>query len=85
MNYVAGADLGGIVGSDKVEWCLLHVSPCHDGVGPVLDKEGGSKGVTPQDSQVEQTVALRVLDVEVTLVADQRVGNTLMAIKQSKV
>ena len=84
-SYVAGADLGGIVGSDKVEWGLLHVPPCHDGVGPVLDKKGGSKSITPQDGQVEQTVALRVLDVEVALVADQCVGDTLMAIKQSKV
>ena len=68
-----------------MEWGLLDVPPCHDGVGPVLDKEGGSKGVTPQDGQVQQTVALRVLDVKVTLVADQRVGDTLVAIEQSKV
>ena len=58
VSYVAGANLGGVVGSDKVEWGLLCVPPCHDSIGPVLDEEGGSKGVPPQDGQVQEAVAL---------------------------
>ena len=33
-----------------------------DGVGPVLDEEGGSEGISSQDGQVEEAIALRVLE-----------------------
>ena len=68
-----------------MEGGLLGCLPCQNGVGPILDKEGGGKGITSHDGQVQQAVALGVLDVKVTLVADQCVGNAIMTVEQSQV
>ncbi len=59
---------------------LLGRSPGLDGVGSILDEEGGGKGVPTENGQVEEAVSLRVQAVQVTLVADEGVGDALVAI-----
>ena len=44
-----------------MEGRLLGGLASQDGVGPVLDEEGGGEGVSSQDGQVEEAVALGVL------------------------
>ena len=68
-----------------MQWRLLLLLPSQDGVGAFLDEEGGREGVTPHDGQVQQAVALRVQQVQVAVVRDQRVGNLLVAAEQRQV
>ena len=65
--------------------CLLVLLAGQYGVGSVLDEERGRESVPPHDGQVEETVPRGVSKVKVTAVADQRVGNALVAAEQSKV
>lgn len=64
---------------------LLDGLPHQNGVSAVFDQEGGCKGVPPEDGKVEQAVSLCVLNVHVTLVAYERVGNPLMSVEQCEV
>ena len=41
-----------------MEGGLLGCLPRQNGIGPILDKEGGSEGITSQDGQVQEAVAL---------------------------
>ena len=55
------------------------------GLTATLDEEGGGEGVTTQNGQVQETVALRVHTVQVTLVTHQCGCNPLMTIQQGQV
>ncbi len=68
-----------------MEWGLLQVLARQNGVCPFLNEEGSGEGVSPEDGQVQQAVALRVHTVQVTVVRDQRVRNALVPTQQSQV
>ena len=51
----------------------------------VLDQEGRCKRVSAQDSQVQQAVAVVILEIEIAMMADKGVGNAFVATNQSKV
>ena len=68
-----------------MQWRLLVFLASQDGVGAFLDEEGGGEGVAPHDGQVQQAVALRVQEVQVAVVGDQRVGNLLVSAEQRQV
>ena len=72
--------LGGVVRGHKVQRGFLGGAAGQHSGGAILDEEGGGEGVSPHDGQVEETVALCVHTVQVTLVAHQRGGNALMAV-----
>ena len=55
------------------------------GVGSILDEERGRERVSSCNGQVKETVPRGVNKVKVTAVADQRVGDALVAVKQGKV
>ena len=65
--------------------CFQVLFPGQDGVGSILDEEGGGESVAPGDGEVEETVAGGVEDVQVTAVTDQGVGDTLVAIEEGQV
>ena len=54
-------------------------------VAAVLDEEGGGKGISSQDGQVQQAVALCIHAVQVALVAHQCGGDSLVAAQQGQV
>ncbi len=64
---------------------LLRRLPRQNGAGPVPDEERCRKRVSPQDGQVQETVALGILDVKVTLVAHQSVSDAFMTVQQRQV
>ena len=72
--------LGGVVRGHKVQRGFLGGAAGQHSGGAILDEEGGGEGVSPHDGQVEETVALCVHTVQVTLVAHQRGGDALMAV-----
>ena len=65
--------------------CLLILLAGQYGIGSILDEERGRESVPPHDRQVEETVPRWVSKVKVAAMADQRVGNALVAAKQGKV
>ena len=40
-----------------MQWCFQVLFPGQDGVGSILDEEGGGESVAPGDGEVEETVA----------------------------
>ena len=68
-----------------MQWCLLVISPCQDGVGSVLDEERGREGVPSHYCQVEKTVARSIKNVQVTSMAHKSVGYAFIAVEQGQV
>ena len=76
---------GRVVGRHQVKWSLMCRVARECRVAAILDEKQGRKRVPSQDGQVQQTVALGVHAVQVTLVAHQRGGDTLVAVQESQV
>jgi hypothetical protein len=68
-----------------VKWSLMCRVSRQRRVAAILDEKRGSKRVPSQDGQVQQTVALGVHTVQVTLVTHQRGGDTLVPVQESQV
>ena len=68
-----------------MKWSLVCRVASECCVAAILDEEGGGKGVSSQDGQVEETVALGINAVQVTLVADQCRGNPLVTVQEGQV
>ena len=53
--------------------------------GTILDQEGCCKCVSTQDGQVQEAVAIVILEVKVAIMADKSVSDALVATNESKV
>lgn len=68
-----------------MEWGLVTASPAQRGAGAIFYQKRGRGNVSSQYCKMEETVAIFVGDIQVTLVTDQGVSYGLITIEQSKV
>ena len=68
-----------------MKWSLVCRVASQSRTAAILNEEQGCEGVSSQDGQMEQTVALCIHTVQVTLVAHQCGGDSLVAVEEGQI